>query len=362
MCDASDINMADEEHPSCTSAPNDPPQTSANDETTDTEETIPITVSHSGTITTFNFPPDSTLSDLITHISELLSIPITPTSIKLLAPKLGLLKDPTLPLTTLTQKKLTLLTTSPQKLDAMNTALAASQTALARRAAARRKARTAHHPRSLDPTRMQKEMEESKYTFHSLRPLPHLPDPSRSLKFLERIRDDPGIKHIMRLHRYSVPILTEMDPAEHTRHDGKTLGLNRNGGEIIELRLWTDDFSGYRDFKTVRKTAIHELAHNEYSEHDANFWALFRQLEKECESGDWSRGGRQVGGKVEFYEPGEGGGEEADERAYRGGVYVLGGGSTGKEQGGEELSPRERAARAAEERMKAAREGKKGGA
>ncbi|KAK0634511.1 WLM domain-containing protein [Bombardia bombarda] len=119
---------------------------------------------------------------------------------------------------------------------------------------------------------------DAAYTFHTLRPLPHLPHPERSTAYLERLKADPGIRAAMRKHRFSVGLLTEMDPMEYTAstHEGTTrvLGLNRNQGEVIELRLRTDAFDGYRDYKTIRKTLCHELAHNVHGPHDRNFWDL----------------------------------------------------------------------------------------
>lgn len=96
--------------------------------------------------------------------------------------------------------------------------------------------------------------EESEYTFHDIQPLPYLPNPEKSKRFLQRLADDPGIRASMRKHQFSVGLLTEMDPSQHTSQDigggvSRTLGLNRNRGEVIELRLRTDRYDGYRDYK-----------------------------------------------------------------------------------------------------------------
>jgi len=165
------------------------------------------------------------------------------------------------------------------------------------------------------------------------------------------LRDDPGIKASMRKHKFSVGLLTEMDPAMHTTHESRTLGLNRNKGEVIELRLRTDAYDGYRDYKTIRKTLCHELSHNIWSEHDRNFWNLTGEIEKEVEKGDWTRGGRSVG-EEEFYNPHDGGVPEGghDHGGWTGGEFVLGGVS-GENSG---LSRREVVARAAEARMRKA--------
>jgi hypothetical protein len=199
--------------------------------------------------------------------------------------------------------------------------------------------------------------DEAQYTFHTLRPLPYLPNSDRSLRFLERLRDDAGIKAAMRTHKFSVPLLTEMDPAMHTTHESRTLGLNRNQGEVIELRLRTDAYDGYRDYKTIRKTLCHELAHNVWGPHDRNFWDLCKQIEKEVDRDDWRAGGNSVG-NVEYYEPAED--EMYDHGGWTGGEFVLGGGgdgetvvgSTGRAIPAGNLSRREIIARAAEERAK----------
>lgn len=155
-----------------------------------------------------------------------------------------------------------------------------------------------------------------------------------------------------------------MNPIEHTQsnHEGtsRTLGLNRNAGEVIELRLRTDAYDGYRDYKTIRKTLCHELAHNVFGPHDRNFWDLCHQIEKEVEAADWKSGGHSLGNE-EFH---QGGGDEEevhDHGGWEGGEYVLGAGSgalAGQEQG---MSRREILARAAEERIRRLREQQSGG-
>jgi len=148
-----------------------------------------------------------------------------------------------------------------------------------------------------------------------------------------------------------------MDPAAHTTYNSRTLGLNRNKGEVIELRLWTDAFDGMRDYKTVRRTLCHELAHNVHSEHDGEFWKLMRDIEDLVEKGDWKNGQKghvlgedeysvASGGRVDRDEDGE----HIDGGGWTGGSYVLGGSTSRDGQGG--LSRREVLAKAAEGRMK----------
>lgn len=154
----------------------------------------------------------------------------------------------------------------------------------------------------------------------------------------------------MRKWKFSVGLLTEMNPVEHTTRESKTLGLNRNAGEVIELRLRTDAYDGYRDYKTIRRTLCHELAHNVWSDHDGNFWKLCREIEKVVERDDWTRGGRSVGGE-RAYEFAEGEGEEhVDGGGWSGGEFVVGRGPGAGDTDG--LTRREILARAAEERVR----------
>lgn len=197
--------------------------------------------------------------------------------------------------------------------------------------------------------------EESLYTFHAIEPLSYLPNPEKSRRYLERLARDPGIKASMRKHKFSVGLLTEMNPAEHTTHDSKTLGLNRNGGEVIELRLRTDRYDGYRDYKVIRKTLCHELSHNVWSEHDRNFWDLTKEIEKEVERNDTLHGGHRLGNE-EFYNPNDpyDEAEHADHGGWTGGDFVLGRSKDGASEVG--LSRREIMARAAMSRQQKQRE------
>ncbi|KAK5045020.1 hypothetical protein LTR84_010168 [Exophiala bonariae] len=197
--------------------------------------------------------------------------------------------------------------------------------------------------------------EESMYTFHAIEPLNYLPNPEKSKRFLERLANDPGIKASMRKHKFSVGLLTEMNPAEHTTHESKTLGLNRNAGEVIELRLRTDRYDGYRDYKVIRKTLCHELSHNVWGDHDRNFWNLTKEIEQEVERNDTLHGGHRLSNE-EFYDPNDtyDVAEHADDGGWRGGDFVLGRSKDSPSEAG--LSRREIIARAAMNRQQRERE------
>ncbi|KAK4420563.1 hypothetical protein Salat_2006700 [Sesamum alatum] len=116
------------------------------------------------------------------------------------------------------------------------------------------------------------------------------PPASRALELLHRLASDPGIVAIMNKHRWRVGILTEMAPVGYVGVSPKCiLGLNKNHGEEISLRLRTDDLKGFRKYESIKKTLLHELAHMVFSEHDSNFYALDKQLNEEAATLDWTK-------------------------------------------------------------------------
>lgn len=256
--------------------------------------------------------------------------------------------------------KITVLGTPTQEINDLNAEGENSRRKLEARAASHAAARASPHAQPYKTASGGRGVHtlssaEISYTFHRLLPLSYLPNPSRSMDFLARLRDDPGIKTAMAKHNFSVGLLTEMDPIMHTTMEGRTLGLNRNKGEAIELRLRTDAYDGYRDYRTIRKTLCHELAHCVHSEHDRAFWDLTHLIEREVEVADWKGGGKRLTG-ADFYNPDDWEREKdveiVDERGWTGGSFVLGG-QTGDGHGhGHDVSRRELLAKAAEERSK----------
>ena len=132
----------------------------------------------------------------------------------------------------------------------------------------------------------------------------------------------------MEQHKWGVGELTELTPFEKT-----ILGFNRNSGQLISIRLRTDDMSGFRHYDSIRKVLLHELTHNVWSEHDDNFHALNRQLNKEVVSLDWTaHGANTLSSGSSFYQPMDDDDEYEDEITgvtWEGGSYRLGNG-TGK--------------------------------
>lgn len=166
----------------------------------------------------------------------------------------------------------------------------------------------------------------SPHTFEKLLPLEFLPNSLGALQILKRLRDDLGVKAVMHKYKWTVPVLTELDPASNTQRDSKLLGLNRNHGQVIELRLRTDDYEGFRSYNSIRATLCHELTHNIYGEHNRDFWNFCKTLEREVIALDpFARQGNQLSNQ-EVYQPAEM--EHEDGGGWIGGSFVLGGGDT----------------------------------
>lgn len=310
------------------------------------ESDLRLTVLHQNASLPMTLPQDATFSDLALHFADTIQADVERVSLFIL-PKPGLLKYPfseAQVLDILTPKTrikgIGTPTRDIEKLNQMAERVAARRSA---RQSARQAGRQVKHSTNRDWKKVQ---EEAMYTFHSIEPLAYLPDPEKSRRFLERLANDPGIKASMRKHQFSVGLLTEMNPAEHTTHESKTLGLNRNRGEVIELRLRTDSYDGYRDYRIIRKTLCHELSHNIWGDHDRNFWDLTKQIEQEVERNDHLHGGNKLS-QDEFYDPADTYDEDhADSGGWQGGEFVLGGLTSDQS-----LSRREIMARAATSRM-----------
>ncbi|OZJ02714.1 hypothetical protein BZG36_03846 [Bifiguratus adelaidae] len=158
-------------------------------------------------------------------------------------------------------------------------------------AARRAKGQLMHDRIKHKPTRRSGGSEyDDQYTFHAIEVIPEFPEPEKARRLLERLRDDKGIRGIMNHYKWSVGVLSELTPFETS-----ILGYNRNAGQLIAVRLRTDDLSGFRHYDSIRKVLLHELTHNVWSEHDENFRSLLRQLNKDVISMDWTaHGGRSL--------------------------------------------------------------------
>jgi hypothetical protein len=289
---------------------------------------VTITVSHRKHNYTFELADDATVTDLFDEIAAALDIPVA--NQKILVPKGPLLKspfkDPDMALTTLQGKTLTLMGSGAAQVEAVQNMSEKVAQRNAARMSQKAKMKSTRRPSHQRPSA------ESKYTFLQVKPLLGLPHPEISHKLLLRLKEDPGIKAAMKKHKFTVSLLTEMEPLSHTQttHEGtsRILGLNRNQGEVIELRLRTDAHDGYRDYKTIRKTLCHELAHNVHGPHDQKFWQLCHQIEREVDAADWKSGGHTLGETSKYTVAGlvdTDNGDDQDHGGWTGGEFVLGG-------------------------------------
>jgi WLM domain len=166
------------------------------------------------------------------------------------------------------------------------------------------------------------------YGFGKIETLPNLPDEAKARRILESLANDPGVKACMAKHKWFVPSLAEMYPEGKVgESEVCVMGLNRNKGQQILLRIRTDDLKGFRKILSIREVLYHELSHNVHSEHDGKFFQLMRQIKKECLEMDWTKGsGTNSMTKIDV--------DEAESNTFvnsntTGGTYRLGGNENG---------------------------------
>ncbi|ATY61342.1 kinase domain-containing [Cordyceps militaris] len=297
---------------------------------------ITLNISHRQATCDLQFPPDATVVQLFEELEATLNIPVA--NQKILVPKGPLLKvplkNPDMALAELQGKTLKLLgsaSSDVQAVQRMCERVERVEQVKQRRVGGFSQLFGGQSVKARPHKKQPPRADETQYTFLQVQPLQGLPRPERSLALLMRLKADPGIKATMKKRKYTVALLTEMEPLANTQstHEGtsRILGLNRNKGEVIELRLRTDAHDGYRDYKTIRKTLCHELAHNIHSDHDRAFWDLCHTIEREVDAADWKTGGRTIGETSRYVVSGQEAYEEEEEDGggWTGGEFVLGG-------------------------------------
>lgn len=84
---------------------------------------------------------------------------------------------------------------------------------------------------------------------------------------------------IMRKHNWKVRILSEFCPANPALQ-----GLNVGGGAEVKLRLRRPNNEwDFYPYEQILDTMLHELCHNEYGPHNADFYKLLDEIRRECE-------------------------------------------------------------------------------
>jgi len=116
------------------------------------------------------------------------------------------------------------------------------------------------------------------------------PHAFRAMELLQKLASDPGVVAIMKERELVVGTLGEMDPIDDrimqkTEAQGGggvcLLGYNTNRGLRIDLKLRTDDLSGFRHYADLAGTLIHELSHNWVGDHNLLFWTNYAQMRAE---------------------------------------------------------------------------------
>lgn len=113
------------------------------------------------------------------------------------------------------------------------------------------------------------------------------PHAFKAMELLEKMATDPGIVAIMKERELVVGTLGEMDPIDDRimqkteSHGGLLLGYNTNRGLRIDMKLRTDDLSGFRPYPELVSTLIHELSHNWVGDHNLLFWTNYAQMKAE---------------------------------------------------------------------------------
>lgn len=102
----------------------------------------------------------------------------------------------------------------------------------------------------------------------------------------------------MKTHDLRVGTLTELHPLKNP----ELLGLNTNAGQIVSLRILTDDLDGTRPYNDVRRVLVHELAHNRFGGHENDFKEFNSLMNKELARFEASSKGRRLE-EGEVYQP-----------------------------------------------------------
>ena len=114
------------------------------------------------------------------------------------------------------------------------------------------------------------------------------PHAFHAMQLLEKLATDPGIVAIMKERELVVGTLGELDPIDdrlmkkkEENSGGCVLGYNTNHGLRIDIKLRSNDLSGFRSYPELASTLIHELSHNWVGEHNLLFWSNFAQMRAE---------------------------------------------------------------------------------
>ncbi|KAJ4836095.1 hypothetical protein Tsubulata_043045 [Turnera subulata] len=96
-------------------------------------------------------------------------------------------------------------------------------------------------------------------------------------KILEKVAKQ--VQPIMRKRKWKVRILSEFCPPNPS-----LMGLNIGGGAEVKIRLRRPNYEwDFFPYEVILDTMLHELCHNEFGPHNADFYNLLDEIRKECE-------------------------------------------------------------------------------
>ncbi|KAK9066136.1 hypothetical protein SSX86_013457 [Deinandra increscens subsp. villosa] len=110
-----------------------------------------------------------------------------------------------------------------------------------------------------------------------IKPLKKMPRENEAREILEKVAKQ--VQPIMHKRKWKVKILSEFWPSNPA-----LLGLNVNGGEEVKVRVRRQNNQwDFFPYEQVLDTMLHELCHNQYGPHNADFYNLLDEIRKECE-------------------------------------------------------------------------------
>jgi hypothetical protein len=107
-------------------------------------------------------------------------------------------------------------------------------------------------------------------------PLTEYQDAQEAQSMIQQLCTDPKILQLMKQFNWKqMQLVGEL----HPQRDSKILGVNRNNGQSIKLRLRNKTGAGWRTWDDIYDTWLHELTHNSVSAHAGDFDAFRKKLE-----------------------------------------------------------------------------------
>ncbi|KAM0746521.1 WLM-domain-containing protein [Meredithblackwellia eburnea MCA 4105] len=269
---------------------------------------IQLTITHSKASYTFTLSQSSTLDDLQTLIETRFSVPRSAQKV-VFKGGVRIPPSPTTPSETFLASLLPSTSSQPADQPYKAVLIGASSASLLAQSSLESERQRKHSAFEYHQSKPQYKVrntsvgqidETEQYKFYELKPFgPEVPQLDKREAMLKRLSEDPAVRDVMKRHKFVVGTLTEL----HPHADSHLLGLNRNAGQEICLRLLTNALDGTRSYLDVRRVLLHELTHNVWSPHDDNFKTLNSQLNREVTEYEAANGLRSISDQMPAWEP-----------------------------------------------------------